>query len=193
METKDETVDPVDGEVVSSLARASLLAALMGATAGVVIPISAVPGTLQMLVVFLAGLFLGPVWGAISMVLYLAAGAVGAPVFAGWSAGLGSLVGPHGGFLWAFPVGAFVVGAIVHRGRTVRDPATVSRLVIVAALLVATVVVYVGGFAWYAWVTETSVVEAFTIVALPLLPGDVLKMLAALAIVESGRIDPTRG
>ncbi len=189
METEQGSVDLVEGDVVRSFARAALLAALMGATAFVAIPISGVPGTLQMLVVFLAGLYLGPGWGAFAILLYLLAGGLGAPVFSGFSAGPGVLLGPNGGFLWAFPVGALLVGAIVHRGRELRDPAAVALPVVILGLIAATVIIYLAGFMWYAWVTETALLEAFTVVALPLIPGDLLKMAAAIAIVRSGVID----
>jgi len=190
MATEANSVDLVDGDVVRQFARAALVAALMGVAGFIAIPIAAVPGTLQTLVVFLAGLFLGPVWGTLAMVFYLLAGVLGAPVFSGGSAGFGVILGPTGGFLLSFPVGALIVGAAVHRGRDLRDPATVSRLVVIAGLVAATVVIYVAGFWWFAWVTDTALAEAFTAVAMPLIPGDLLKMIAAIAIVQSGRIEP---
>ena len=189
MTTEHSSVDLVGADVVRPFARAVMVAALMGAAAFVAIPISAVPGTLQALVVFLAALYLGPYWGALSIVLYLAVGAAGAPVFSGGSAGPGVLFGPTGGFLWAFPVGAFIAGFVVHRGGDLRDPATVPIPVIVLGLVLATVVIYVAGFVWYAEVTGTELVEAFTVVAAPLIPGDLLKMVAAIAIARTGAID----
>ena len=85
-------VNLVGDETTLNIARAALLASLTGAFAivgSIPIPFSPVPFTLQVLGVFLAGLLLGPVWGAASMLLYLVAGAVGAPVFAGGAAGIG--------------------------------------------------------------------------------------------------------
>ncbi|WP_049927493.1 biotin transporter BioY [Halopiger goleimassiliensis] len=190
MATERSDVELVDDAVVRQFARAALVAALMGATAPIEIPISAVPGTLQMLVVFLAGLYLGPVWGPISMVIYLAAGAAGAPVFSGTETGIGVLLGQTGGFLWSFPVGALHVGVAVHRGTDLRDPANVSVPVVLAGLVMATIVVYLAGFTWFAVVTETTLTEAFTVVAAPLIPGDLLKMVAAVAIVRTARIQP---
>ncbi|AHF98864.1 biotin biosynthesis protein BioY [Halostagnicola larsenii XH-48] len=191
MQTEQGSVDLVEGDVVRVFARAALLAALMGATAFVAIPVAGVPGTLQMLVVFLAGLYLGPVWGPFAIVLYLLAGTLGAPIFSGGNSGLGVVLGPYGGFLLTFPIGAVLIGAIVHRGRDLRDPASVSLPVVVFALVVATTAVYLVGFLWYAWVSEMAVLEAFTVVALPLIPGDLLKMAAAVAIVRSGLIEAT--
>ena len=191
MATEHSSVDLVGADVVRPFARAVMMAALMGAAVFVTIPIAGVPGTLQALVVFLAALYLGPYWGAGSIVLYLAAGAAGAPVFSGFSAGFGVLLGPTGGFLLSFPVGAFIAGMIVHRGGDLHDPAEVPLPVVVLALVLASVVIYVAGFVWYAQVTGTELAEAFAVVAAPLIPGDLLKIAAAIAIVRAGVIDPT--
>jgi len=190
MSTDHGDVELVEGPIVRQFARAAVVAALMGAAAYVAIPLSAVPGTLQTLVVFLAALYLGPLWGAGSMGLYLAAGAVGAPVFATGAAGPGVLVGPTAGFLWTFPVGAALAGSIVHRGRGLRDPAEVPLPLVVVALALATAVIYAAGFGWYARVTGVGLAEAFVVVAVPLIPGDVLKLVAAVAIVRTGAIEP---
>src|SRR5687768_10073277 len=73
------------------------------------LPNTPVPITLQPLVVVLAGLWLGPVAGAASMITFLLAGAAGLPVFSPIGApGLARLLGPTGGYLLAYPVAAFV-------------------------------------------------------------------------------------
>ncbi|WP_254769020.1 biotin transporter BioY [Salinilacihabitans rarus] len=191
MATEHDSVDLVSADVTLGFARAVLFAALLAVGAWIAIPISAVPGTLQTFVVFLVGLYLGPYWGTASVVLYLAVGAVGAPVFAEFSAGFGVLLGPHGGFLWTFPVAAFLIGAAVHRGGDLRNPADASLPVLVGSLLAATAVVYAAGFGWYAWSTGTPLGRAFALVAAPLLPGDLLKVAAAVAVVRTGAVDPT--
>jgi biotin transport system substrate-specific component len=80
------------------------------------IPHYPVPYTLQTLVVLLAGAFLGARNGAISQFLYLGAGLVGLPVFAGGAMGLARLIGPTGGYLLAFPLAAFIAGSLSARG-----------------------------------------------------------------------------
>src|SRR4029453_10350864 len=83
------------------------------------IPGTPVPITLQPLVVVLAGMWLGPVAGAASMVLYLLAGATGLPLFSPHGApGIARFVGPTGGYLFAYPVAAFVAGSLSRRVRT---------------------------------------------------------------------------
>jgi len=90
-------------------------AAATAASAQWQIPHQPVPYTLQTLIVLLTGAFLGARNGALSQLLYLAAGALGAPVFSGWSAGIGTLLGPTGGYLVAFPAAAAVVGFLTRR------------------------------------------------------------------------------
>ena len=80
------------------------------------LPFTPVPITLQPMLVILAGMMLGPVAGASSMLLYLAAGAAGLPVFTPVGApGIARLFGPTGGYLLAYPVAAFVAGVIATR------------------------------------------------------------------------------
>ncbi|MCU4739819.1 biotin transporter BioY [Halobacteria archaeon AArc-m2/3/4] len=191
-ENEHESVDLVDGTVVRQFARAALLAALMGAAALVTIPypLSPAPVTLQVLVVFLAGLYLGPLWGGASIVLYLAAGAAGAPVFSNMTGGPGVLLSePTAGFLWAFPIGALVVGLVVHRGLTLRDPADVPLPIVVVGLTAGLILIYAGGTSWFAWLIGTSLSEAAVTVAIPFVPADLLKLAAAVVIVRSGTID----
>jgi biotin transport system substrate-specific component len=194
MATEQNSVDLVDDTVVRQFARAALLAALIGATAAVSIPIpfSPAPITLQVLFIFLAGLVLGPVWGFISLALYLAAGAVGLPVFAGMSGGFGVLVGSSGGYLWSYPIAAALIGFIVHRGTSLRNLTTVWLPIIVGALIAGTIVIYGMGTAYMAWLLELSAWEALNLGAFPFIPGEILKMLAAIVIVRSGGIRPVR-
>jgi biotin transport system substrate-specific component len=90
--------------------QAILFAALTAAGAQVEIPNSPVPFTLQTFFVLLAGALLGPRVGALSMLAYLGAGALGMPVFSSFGFGVARLLGPTGGYLLAFPVAAFAVG-----------------------------------------------------------------------------------
>jgi biotin transport system substrate-specific component len=84
--------------------------------ARVEIPHLPVPYTLQTFVVLLAGAFLGARNGAISQLVYLAAGATGLPVFAGGALGVASLLGATGGYLLAFPAAAALVGFLIQSG-----------------------------------------------------------------------------
>ena len=108
----------------ATLARASRAVGVVGFAAAVAaasqiaipLPGTPVPITLQPMLVILAGMWLGPVAGAASMVLYLAAGAAGLPVFTPMGApGIARFFGPTGGYLLAYPAAAFVAGALSRR------------------------------------------------------------------------------
>ena len=86
--------------------------------AQITIPVNPVPFTLQTMMVVLSGAFLGAKKGAYSQVAYLLLGCLGLPVFAqipDSSIGFARLFGPTGGYLLAFPVGAFLTGFLSKR------------------------------------------------------------------------------
>jgi biotin transport system substrate-specific component len=187
MATETDTVDVVDGNQVVNITRMALFAALMGAFAYVSFPypLSPAPVTLQVLGVFLAGIFLGPVWGAAAMALYLVAGAVGAPVFAGGSAGFGVLFSPTGGYLLSYPIAAAVIGFLVHRGLDARDPRTVGLPLLGGAMVGGTAIIYAMGIVGLMIALGLGPVEAFVSGAAVFLPAEAVKIVAAVGIVRS--------
>jgi biotin transport system substrate-specific component len=170
---------------------AALMAALTAAGAYIAIPIGAVPIVLQNLFVMLAGLLLGGRWGLISIGVYLLAGAVGLPVFAGGTGGVGKFVGPTGGYLLGFAAAAYLIGLISEAGR--------GRIIVdVLAMVAGTVVIYAFGVSWLKVVTGMSVTKALSVGMLPFLIGDALKIAAAIPIARAvrplidGRLGPVR-
>ncbi|MEE6210211.1 biotin transporter BioY [Salarchaeum sp. III] len=190
MSTNHESVDLVGDQVVGNLARAALFAALTGVFAYVSfqLPVSSVPFTLQVLGVFLAGAFLGPVWGFAAMALYVVAGAVGVPVYAYGASGLGQLFGQWGGYLWSYPLAAAVVGYAAHGAGGLRDLDAISLPRLVAGLAVATVLIYAFGTVFFAYVGNVGLVEAALTAAVPFVPAELLKMGATLAAVRADDI-----
>ena len=143
------------------------------------VPLSPVPMTLQPLAVLAVGGLLGPAAGVSALVLYIALGALGLPVFAGGGSGALHLIGPTGGYLLAFPVAAGVTGALVARA-----PQSVLRILLACAL--GMVIIHVGGVAQLALLGGDARL-AFRVGFLPFLTGDLLKVgLAALIILAAG-------
>jgi biotin transport system substrate-specific component len=169
------------------VALAALFAALTAAGAYVSFPLyGAVPFSLQVLVVLLAGLALGARLGALSMAAYLLLGLV-APVYAGGAAGIGVLLGPAGGYLWGFVAAAALTGALAER---LRRP-TFWRLA--AAAAAGLIPIYALGAAWLA----VSLGSADPSVILwagvaQFLPGDVLKVAAAALAARALAAAPVR-
>jgi biotin transport system substrate-specific component len=187
-----DEVEPVGEETARNLARASLFAALVGAGAYVSFPTPwGVPVTLQVLAVFLTGIFLGAAWGGASMGLYIVAGAAGAPVFAGGNAGVGVLLGNTAGYIWAYPVAAVALGVIVHGGLKPGDPADAGVPRLVAGMLLATAIVYVGGVLGGIATQGIGLVAAIQAYAAPFVPAEAFKIAAALGIVRSDAIRAT--
>lgn len=162
-------------------------AAAMALAAQVAIPLpgTPVPITLQPMLVALAGLWLGPVAGAASMMLYLTLGALGAPVFSPFGVpGIARLVGPTGGYLMAYPVAAFVAGWLA-RGATTFTARAVAAVASVAVLLL-------GGIAHLA-VLDGSVTRALALGLTPFVPLDVAKAVVAAVLVSGRRPAPRPG
>jgi biotin transport system substrate-specific component len=156
----------------------ALLAALTAAGAFIAVPlgpVSPVPVTLQTMFVLLAGLILGPRGGAAAMLLYLAAGCLGLPVFAGGKAGLAVLLGPTGGFLLGFAPAAMLAGLARRLGVRSLPP----LLLYCAA---ATSITLVAGTAQLMLLLDISLSRAIAVGVAPFLPGGALKCLAAAGV-----------
>lgn len=166
---------------------AALFAALSAVLSQVNIPMVPVPMVLTQVSVFLAGGLLGWKWGTLSQAVYVALGAAGLPVFAGFRGGFGALLGPTGGFLLGYLLAAFLLGLLLeHFGRRYR--------VLLPVLLLAMAAVYLPGVPWLMHVTQTSLRGALAAGVLPFLPGDLLKAaLCALLIPRLHRLMEKRG
>jgi biotin transport system substrate-specific component len=188
--TLAEALFPRTGETQSGLLRDALLVTafslLTAACAQISIPLpfTPVPITGQTLAVLLAGGVLGSRRGALALLLYLAEGMAGLPVFAGgntaWAAtrlGVPYIIGPTAGYLFAFPIAAFAVGWLAERGWD-------RNLVLTAvAMLVGTVIIYVPGVVWLARYVGPQ--QAVPLGLLPFIPGDLIKLGLAAAFLPS--------
>jgi len=155
----------------------SLLTAL---AAQVVIPAGLVPITGSTFAVLLTGALLGSRLGAITMIVYLIEGASGLPFFAGGTTGVLHLLGPTGGYLVAFPAAAFITGAFAEHGWD-RNFFTAA-----AAMAIGSALILVAGWAWFSIVMHTSPLIAFVDTIARFIPGDIIKILLAAAVLPSG-------
>lgn len=152
----------------------------IAACAQFAIHIGPIPITGQTFAVLLTGMLLGSRLGAAAVIAYLIEGAIGLPFFAGGGAGLVRFLGPTAGYLVAFPAGAFIVGAFAEHGWDKR------YVTAVAAMAVGSVVIFLGGWAWFAVLTNTPPVAAFKLAVLPFLLGDVIKIALGAAVLPTG-------
>jgi biotin transport system substrate-specific component len=144
------------------------------------INVGPVPITAQTLGVMLAGAVLGARRGSLAVLLFLVLVAVGLPLLAGGRGGLSVFVGPTAGYLFSWPVAAFVIGWLTERSwdryNVLRGTAihVVGGIVVVYAVGVP-VLKAVAGLPWG---------EALTAGALPFLPGDLFKAFVAAAVAD---------
>ena len=141
----------------------------LAARSAIPLPFTPVPVSLEGGTVLLVGGLLGWRYGALSLLSFLVAGAVGMPVFADGTFGVVKLLGPTAGYLFAFPVAAAIVGSLSRPGAVVRS---------MLAALLGMVVIHLGGWAWLLVLTH-SADTAFTWGSAPFLVTDLLAVAIA--------------
>ena len=160
------------------LTAAALLAALAAVCSQLLLPTPwGVPVSMGTLAVFLAAGLLGARCAALSMLIYLALGAVGVPVFAGFQGGLGVLAGPTGGYLVGYLAAAALGGLLCDR-----LPRMKFRLPL--AFVCGLAVCYTLGSLWFVSWTGTPAVTALTLCVLPYLPADAVKIAVAAVLCK---------
>ncbi|WCR10128.1 biotin transporter BioY [Paracoccus stylophorae] len=154
--------------------------ALVALSAQASVPMWPVPMTLQTLAITIIGLTYGARLAAITLLAYLAEGAMGLPVFANASGGIAPLMGPTAGFLWGFVGMAWLTGWLVERGL---DRGFLRLFV---AGLVPGLLLFVPGAAALSVVLGKSAGEAVALAVSPFLIGAVVKAVIAAMIVAGG-------
>ncbi|MBL3699602.1 biotin transporter BioY [Leucobacter luti] len=135
----------------------------------------AVSITLQTFAVMLAGAVLGARRGFLAVLLYLAVGAIGIPVFSGGAAGLAPFAGPSVGYLVGFPFAALATGFFVERLPRAKI-ATSIPLIFLAGLAASFIFIHPLGILGMAWRADLTLSQAF-LADLAFWPGDVVKNL----------------
>jgi len=149
---------------------------VMAACAHVSIPLwfTPVPITLQTFGVMLLALTLGGWRASAALVLYLAEGVSGLPVFS--PHGTGGIFGPTGGYLMSYPFAALAAGLLARNLSRLSRP-----LVYAASTLVCEIIIFAAGGFWLMALTHQSSAAIFIAAVLPFIPGEVLKGAAAVA------------
>lgn len=176
-----EVLHPVRRTALRNLLLAVAGTALLAFSARFQIPCWPVPLTMQTLVVLLIGMAFGWKLGGATLMLYLAEGAMGLPVFAGTpekGVGLAYMAGPTGGYLAGFVLAAMVVGWLAERGWD-RSPLRTA-----GAMFLGTAIIYACGLSWLGglvgWDKPVLQLGFF-----PFIPGDILKVAIAMLVLPA--------
>lgn len=165
-----------------SIVLCALFAAIVAILSQIAIPMpTGVPVTLQTFAVALCGYFLYTIKGTISIAVYIAIGAVGAPVFSGFKGGFASLIGPTGGFIFGFLAMAALCGISFKKA-----PLKFQIPLRIAFGLLGLAACHICGFVQYALVAGKDLLTSFLLVSAPYLIKDIVSVVlayfAALAI-----------
>ena len=170
----------IPGKLLIGLAATAVVAA--AAHIAFPLPFTPVPFILTPLAVLGVGLALGPVAGFLTMLAYLAEGAMGLPVFSPIGpGGIAHLFGPNGGYLLSYPLVAAIVGGLTRQ---------LSRFAprFLAATIggtLAVTVLFLCGAAWFMQYTHHSLYATWIGAVAPFLPGEAIKVLAAAGIYST--------
>ncbi|MBE5839470.1 MULTISPECIES: biotin transporter BioY [Butyrivibrio] len=180
-----EVVKTRENSKVLDMVYIAISAALIAICSWISIP-TAVPFTLQTFAVFFVLLLLGGERGTIATLVYVLLGAVGVPVFAGFSGGIGILLGSTGGYI----IGFLFVGLIYILFEKFFKKNIVMKIV---ALVLGLAVCYAFGTAWFmhVYIKSSGEVGLLTVLGwcvFPFIIPDLIKM--ALAVVVAKRIEP---
>ena len=167
---------------IRDLTFAAMFTALTAAMAQIYfyLPIAGVQFTLQTLAVFLCGAVLNKKSAVLSMTAYILLGTFGVPVFSKFMGGPAVLLGLTGGFVFSFPVMAFLIAFAAEKfGRKWYVP--------VMSMTVSLVVCYLFGAGWYSITANVSLVKSLLTVAVPFIPVDLLKIVPAVIVTVAVR------
>ena len=158
---------------------AALMTAIIAITAQISIPIGAVPLSLGVLGVLLAGLLLPPTLCAASLATYVLIGAIGLPVFAGFKGGPDVLVGPTGGYILGYFLLALIPALIVKYKLPIWCEFAGAGL----GLLLD----YLLGTFWFMFVTENTFIASLGFCVTPFVIPDIAKIIAAVLLARAIR------
>ena len=159
-------------ELVICAMFASITAVL--AQISIPLPFTTVPLTMQVFAVAISGVILGCKKGFISQVIYILLGAIGIPVFAQMSGGMGVLFGYTGGFIIGFPLMSLVIGYISEKYESI--------LTIMIAMIISLVIEYTMGTIWYSFISGVGFMEAIVTCVAPFVVLDLFKVILATTI-----------
>ena len=162
-----------------SMSVTALMTAITCILAPLSIPIGPVPISLTNLAIYFTLYILDWKKGTLSYLLYLLLGFVGLPVFSGFTGGLAKLAGPTGGYIVGFIPMAVIAGMIIDHFH--------QRWIQMAGMIVGTAICYAFGTWWFCVQSKTAVYAALSICVFPFIPGDLIKMIIAIAIAPEIR------
>jgi biotin transport system substrate-specific component len=174
------------GLKTSGFIHTAVFAALLCAAAPFSIPLGPVPISLATLIIYISAGVLGRGRATLAAVLYVLLGAAGLPVFTGFEGGLQKLLGVTGGYIIGYIPLAFISGSFSSFGFS-RRGAPVPAGLYLFGMITGTAALYALGTAWFVFSTSSPLLYSLAVCVAPFLPGDALKLAAALVAAPAIR------
>lgn len=171
-----------------AIAFVGLSVALMAVSSWVVIPIGPIPLTLQMFVIPLLICVLPAQWSTAAVFAFIVLGGLGVPLFSGFRGGLGTLMGPTGGFLLGYLIAVPAAAFFLQFVRKWVEGKAALLACEFAAGMIFTVIAYMTGWAQYAAVSGVGMDAAFMVAVAPFIVPDIVKVLVAVACAQPLRV-----
>ena len=169
--------DSLAGKATLAVAATGLMA--LAAHISLPLPFTPVPLTLQTFAVIVIGMTLGPVTAFSALVLYLAEGAMGLPVFSPHGpGGVAQLIGPDAGYLFSYPLAAAAAGWVAKYLRVI--PSIFARGL--TAGVASSLAVFTIGAGWLATLLHLNAATTWHMAIAPFLPGELIKIVAAATL-----------
>lgn len=149
----------------------AVFSALLCVLSPFTLPLGGVPLTLSIFAVCCVSTVLGKK-GVISVLLYIILGAIGLPVFAAFTGGIGVLAGPTGGFILGYIPLALITGYAAEKQKSVAFSFGFS--------LLGLILCYFCGFLWYIFTAEVSFWQGLTVSVFPFIIPDIIKISAGV-------------
>lgn len=146
------------------------------------IPFGPVPINMAHIAIFISAWVLGPSLAFVTQLVYIAIGILGVPVFSNFSAGLGHILGPTGGFIMAYPLVAWLSGMIFNIKKL---RGTVG---IILGMLIGWLIEYGMGTAYYSYAATVAPVVALSVCVVPFIFGDICKSVVIFILCKRLKI-----
>lgn len=154
----------------------ALFAAILCVISPFTIPLGVIPISLATFGVYLSGAVLGFRRGCAAVLIYIALGAAGLPVFSGFSGGVAKICGVTGGYIIGYILCAAAIGLITERKS--------GFIFYPVSMIIGTVLCYTFGTAWFIYLTHTNLYAALFTCVIPFLIGDAIKIAAASIVAH---------
>ena len=170
----------------------ALFAAIISIGCFIKIPLGVIPIVLQNMLCILCAVLLGGIWAGAPTALFLIAGLIGLPVYSGGAGGIAVWLGPTGGFLPGYLLGAIAAGFIAGRPSVEEKKFTTKTVLRVSlAILAGMIILYIPGVIRFSyWATaagkipqdKTALTYTLAACVIPYIPGDILKIVVAVPV-----------